>query len=608
MRHRLILLVSTLGLTLGGATLPLTAAHADVAPTPVFTSTIVNLDSSTPGHVTGTIVTDAKELQVFAANADNDYYVDSVFVKDVSGSYSFDLETWGLDAGQIQFWACGTGWTQCSLTKGAYLFTATDLAPTSVTWPDDVTIGEEPYAVSAVDAPSAGGHLWVSPATRAGDQWGSPGMPAGSQPLATDGTTRQVDPPTDGVTTLNLLRCNRDSAPTACRPTGLSRTISVDRDIRIQSVQPATQYASASASFTLNLEAGESDQPEHTGPIDLSWEVIGPQMRIAARGQATGLVLTGHSVTVSIDTSSLPADGYYVRWTVAATNDAYGRVATGNQEFGSFIVDHMAPPVPTLTASATSVYPVQDRYRDFVTFHASPGYVDGTSRMEIWNSTGSTRLQSLAWDYQAEADQYFSYTWRGRYADGSPYPAGSYRTRIVHTDQAGNVAAAWGPTIAVVRKHLSARDWTRTVTAQGSLAVGHAGGCSRLRSPSGHGWTGSLGLLSRYYCSTSGAPSLVKISHQVTAPAATRYSDVSLAVYGGSARNRATDSLSVSTGHDGQWYRTEASSKVGWHTGVGTMQVGPGRLLTWESWVTGGRRYDVGSYRLHMRYWVLVAD
>lgn len=612
MLRRLILLVSALGLGLGGATV-VSPAAAEVATSPVFTTTVTDIDASTPGRVRGTITTDAQELQVFAVNDYNIHYTDSLFLKDFpGGSFTFDLETWGLNTGEIQFWACGTGWTQCSYVTDTYYFTATDLAPTSVSWPDDVTIGEEPYRVAATDHPDGGGHLWVSTATQAvRDEWGNPGLPPGSTLVAPAGRPAIVGLPADGPTTLNLLRCNRDEAPTACRPTGLSRAISVDRQVRIQSVQRVAQYVSASASFTLNLEAGEPDHPEHAGPIDLDWEVVGPQMVVAASGHAAGLTLTGRAVKVSIDTSSLPEAAYYVRWTARATNDAYGTVETANQEFIGFIVDHTPLPTPKLTASTTSVYPVQDRYRDYVVLRSTPGYVDGTVRVEIRDATGVTVLRTLPRTSQAAGDAYSEYIWRGNRADGSLYPAGAYQTRVVHTDQAGNVATATGPTITIVRKHLESRVFRKTVTAAGSKVAQYVGRCSRLRSPSIHGWSGSLGLYSNTRCRDGATASTVRTTHRMALPAAVEYSNPVIKVYGGSPRLSPSDvaALLARVG-PGTWeWLTEAQSPVEWHGGMASPKaVARDRTITWALRVRGGRHWDARSFFVRVPYRVLVND
>lgn len=273
-----------------------------------------------------------------------------------------------------------------------------------------------------------------------------------------------------------------------------------------------------------------------------------------------------------------------------------------------------ANPVPAITsisATRTSVYPARDTYADRTDFAVAPmwsSYPDQgfDARLEIWDSGRTTLLRSLPLSWQSSTHSNF--TWDGRTEDGAPFAAGLYATRAVYTDDTGDVSTRNGPNISIVRKHLSPRDWATTVSARGSKIGAFVGRCSTLRTPSVHGWAGSLGLLSNKRCRSTAPSGLVRTVHQITAPIGARYDGVRVAAYGGSSRFNLSDSPVFSLRNGESWSGTELPSTVGWQRTDTSGTVARDRTIQWKLTARGGDRYDIRSFRVSFRYWVLVAD
>lgn len=481
MNRRATTLLTTLGVALGG--LVVTAS-----PAAAYSASIGLLDTSTPGHVEGTVTSDGSVVRIRVANAGD--VTDSILYDlpdtDASDTFSFNLRTWGLASATVVVSTCEADWSGCTDVASSAPFATNDPLP-AIDWEEE-TVPVYDYTVAAWDG--YGGYLFVD------------GTDVASQRLAGDGTPTTITFPSEGDKTVRVWRCN-DPHQAICRELA-------SRAVRVR----------------------------------------------------------------------------------------------------------LSPPLITsVTSTGTSIYPVRDHYRDYVNlrsspmWHSGPGNEGYDQRIEIWDATRTTKLQSIAVSYQEATASVF--TWHGRRPDGTLYPAGTYATRAVYADPSERQSTAWGPNITIVRKHLESRVFRKTVSAAGSKVAQYVGRCSRLRSPSRHGWTGSLGLYSNTRCRDGATASTVRTTHRISLPAAVEYSNPVINVYGGSPRLNTSDVARLLVRTDaGTWeWLTEAQSRVQWYGGMASRDaIAKDRTVTWALRVRGGRHWDAKSFAVRVPYSVLVND
>ncbi|GGO90487.1 hypothetical protein GCM10011584_22370 [Nocardioides phosphati] len=507
MRRHLIHLVSAVGLALGGATLPLTAAHA-------ATGTFATIDTSVDGQVSGTFTSEAGRARVELRGPDGRVsdqrgYTPTAGVPTAFQAYALVLEP-GSTA-TLTLTECDADWGNC-VTADERTVTLADAGP--------VTVAAEPADASPIAVSE---------------------HPESSIRVTLGNTENRV-----GHLRMYVEWLDADGWTLAEFP-----------DTEVELPQPAATY-----------DVGFS--PTYMGPGV-------HRLRLNVRGPRPGQVTTTQEFTVEVVTNPTP------------------------------------PKITAVTLSDTRVYPTRDGYRDSVEIRTSPmwGYHEDLgieARLEIWNADRTQLLRTLDWSYETAASTVF--IWTGRAADGTRMPAGVYATRAVYTDD-GRETAYDGPSITVVRKHLEARTWRKVVTAADSRVRQEVGHCSRVRSPSRHGWAGSLGLYSNVKCHDGFDASKVRTIHRALVPAATRHDGVQIDVYGGSPDLSPPDWAQLSYRlRDGRWIGvTSPQSPVGWHTGSSYAgMVHTDRSVQWDMRVNRGKRYDVRSFRITARYRVLVND
>ncbi len=128
MRHRLILLTSALGLALGGATLPLTAAHA-------ATGTFATVDGTTDGEVTGTFTSDAGRARVTLLRADGSVADYAGYTPSAGEPVAFHLTALTTEAGSdatVTLTVCDVDWSNCAVADERSV-TLADAGPVTVT-------------------------------------------------------------------------------------------------------------------------------------------------------------------------------------------------------------------------------------------------------------------------------------------------------------------------------------------------------------------------------------------------------------------------------------------------------------------------------------------
>ncbi len=242
---------------------PIIAVAAAVAATAVGLSpahgaldipVVSDLDSSTPGHVTGTVTSIAPFVTVRLAT---DVAPEVVTMSEGSGA--FDLETWGYDGTlPVLVASCEVEAPvlpeDCSAeTESAATFTPTDVVP-AVTWPSDTSVGPGDNPTVTASDPDGGGDLraiWVNP----GDDLGT-------------AVPRDVATPlnlSDGSGFVRLVRC-RSGSTTVCAPFSPDQTVALEVDAEVVAtvgaVEPLTEV-NTSSEVLVDTDA--------TGTYDLTW-------------------------------------------------------------------------------------------------------------------------------------------------------------------------------------------------------------------------------------------------------------------------------------------------------------------------------------------------
>ncbi|HSX66215.1 hypothetical protein [Nocardioides sp.] len=511
MRHRLILLVSALGLAFSGATLPLTAAHA-------ATGTFDTVDASVDGEVSGTFTSDAGRVRVELVGADGKISDDPTYAPVPGEPVSFAADALVLEPGTtatLKLTACDDNWTNCTVTDERSV-TLADAGPVTVSaalaHPSPIVAAEHPESsirVTVGNTENRVGHLrmfvtWLDPVGHV-DYW----------------------------------------------------------DTHAELPQPTSTY---DAVF----------MPKHmsSGLHQLRLTVVGPR----------------------------PG-------------------TTTTREFEVEVVNP-APKIASFTRSSSTIYPAKDGYRDTVRFRTRPAVFDDADEVTLQIEDGEVDgiVRTLE-PVSASATDGYLFEWDGKHDDGNTLWAGPFRAVVTLRD---SVARAPEETAAlsvdVVRKHLATRTWTKTVTPRASFVQQFVGRCSTIRRPSLRGWTGSFGLYSNTKCRSGWNPSWTESQHALVVAKPSnlhRYLDVRVSEYGGAATSRPRSSLGVMYASTaGEWGgRTVHGPTLGIHHGAtapastflhdrSTTQP----FVFWNAYTYEGRRYDVKSFTVRVRYEALVND
>ncbi|HSX66216.1 FlgD immunoglobulin-like domain containing protein [Nocardioides sp.] len=600
MTRRVTTLLTTLGVTLGG--LVVTAAPASAA----YTGTIGPLDTSTPGHVRGTVTTDAPYV-VVRVMAEDYWQIAASTQGAAAGTFDFDLETWGLDSGRVRVETCTSEGVGCAGLTEEQPFEASDVVP-EVVWPADPFTGED-FTIAITD--SGGGYLWAQTAT--GDGVVVPG----------DGTPTVLPAPVDGTQNVYLNRCANGIS--ACN--GLTqREVTIDRPISADaflpdpwSTSPAVVNVDATPSVTAAVELrGTGVNPEASLGLAIHPTVLNASGAAVAGGTSKlyDLPLSDRTITFEVGLDHLKSGAYTLRIETAWGAEPTQRVT---EEF-HLEVTNPAPVINALTRSPSAVYPAADGYLDSTVLTLTPAtWAEADSaRFEIINGAG-TVVRDLnpttdnSWDgYKAR--------WNGTSNSGTKVPSGTYTVKGYLTDRSGTTSEK-ATTVTVVRKHLANRTWTRTQTAAASYADWkYIGSCSTLRRPSLRGWSGSFGLYSNTRCTKGFNAGIAETHHgmYVAKPSnLRRYLDVRVSEYGGAAKSRPTSRQGLAyLSTSNEWRAaTTLTSGLGTHHGLTRAASGfihdRGTASPWVYWsaaVVDGRRYDVKSFTVRVRYEALVSD
>jgi hypothetical protein len=455
--------------------------------------------------------------------------------------------------------------------------TADDPAPV-VTWPEITALNPEqtPYVF----------HVEYSGTDTLRAHWGGH-----VQEITGSGDVEMVLP-TDDEGVVWVDRC--DAAGT-CTDVSYSPLLSVFRAHRFGTLH--TEAAGPAKDNALDFYLW----PVEVG-TDVSWHLSDPSGTEVSSGTDFVIPDSGGSASFQYD---VPADGpsgnYRLVVDVASDSSTYGHLE--GRASRSVAVDTEAP-TGTLSLSAPKIYPAPD------------GYQDTIDLVGQWHGASSSRLQVVSPSGSVVAQWFASRRthWEGKDQHGDRLPAGSYTVRLVGEDRVGNVAQVSRP-LVISDKRLVARTWTRTFSATDTISSTWVGSCSTLGKPASHGWSESFGLYSQTKC-TRAAPSPVVVYSGVWLPRSPggTYGDVSISMYGGAARGHSSAYVVLGlrrAGDESFQDRAQFAGGMGWHR-MRSIHATPfvryddgDPFVIWQTGLSEGSRYDVKSYKLSLRYFVL---
>lgn len=588
------------------------ATFVGVAPAHAVTPpTIDTIDwTTTPGHVTGTVASDAAWVHV-AVGVNGSWPGDKGFFPVDPGSHqaTFDLETWGMRSSggplaEVGVTPCTSNtFDTCTVEGGQPLtvsapFQPTDIRPGITFSPIDGTVGAGEQLTATVSDRQGGGLLkawWTSE---------EDGDTTATQVLDRDGTTQLTVG--EGAGVVRVVRCSGVESNVSqffCdnfEPPLEHRVETRRKDIVSASVAGPATATHPSIDVTVQSTFGDS-------AITVDWRLTNPwggALPDAPSGKASGTTAADGTFNFSIDASGLPTDAYGVTGTVDVHNPTWGTFTTTLPAEGPSVdVDTDAPAVTSMTASRPYVRP-ESPAADTVDINALGPNADSQDDVVVLDPSGQPiRVLETTVDHGAG----WHATFDGRRDDGTPLPSGLYT--IIVRDPAGNVG---GTSVTVRVQRLVTRTTRTTLTARGSKVDQYVGRCSTLRTPASRGWTGSLGYYANTRCrSTRWADSAVATQHRAVMPAAASYVDVQVAVYSGASRgygrsqavmlyDNPTETAAVGQRTLGAALATRAAPRVAAAKVLRT--VSGRRYLYWEVATAYAQRYDVKSFTVTVRY------
>lgn len=563
------------------------------------TPTLSLLDSSVAGHLKGSVSSPGGPF-VWIHLGSTDASLDPATVVELAGSSgTFDVETWGYQGPTAIFVrACTTNdWdAECSEeVQAPGSFTPTDVAPSSVTWSQDLTVGpNQPITANTSDA---GGGRLVAP-------WVPTGGTASEYADALNRSGQTTMTSTDGIGQYDVRRCSTEGRRCVSYPALASPAYHV-RTVLPLAAAPIVPVSNANPTTTVTLTTSSG----LTGAdYDVTWAVAVDWQPTTVSGSrpSTPLPSSG-TIQFPVDGSQLPDLWYYrVVGTVRIRVPGYGEYI---QQIGSaaggtmFRVDRVNA-VTSIKPRVSLIWP-NIRHTDR----------PGSTRIDVVQSDHNeqnhiviTRNGTVVRTLPEMTGSTPNVTWDGRDDAGNAVPTGTYT--LGARDIAGNVGSVTA-TVKVDARRRVLKTYTRTVTPRASLLEAYVGRCSTLRRPSARGWSGSLGFYAGTKCGTrTWKASAVSTMHGIRLPASDKDVQLTVKIYGGAARSKPRSLAWIrylNTG--GRWGNDHLqNAKLTTHVSdyVDTkLYVQKNRAFIWGFYTAGGYRYDVGKYTVVLRYYVL---
>lgn len=277
-------------------------------------------------------------------------------------------------------------------------------------------------------------------------------------------------------------------------------------------------------------------------------------------------------------------------------------------------LDGVPPPAPTVTMSASVVYPYRDGYLDsIVVTTQSPGSM-GARLAAVEQATGKVyRLDDLL---KSSDTSVFTGD-----SVNKQMPAGIYRFRVVSRDAAGESSTLSEP-FELRWDRVERLTWRRTVPAAKTVIKKYVGACGKLSRPADPGWRGSLGYYSGTSCADPKRASVQAI-HALRIPASLNDKYVGLRVSLTGAANRRQPGSYLVLGYytnarkwkfeqrvvfRGSDLRLHEGRRTNRETKTFVHDDGRGPFVAWTTGLTAGSRFDVKSFTVEIERYALVPE
>ena len=288
------------------------------------------LGVSTPGHVTGSVSTDAAWVKLDLLYAGTDVILtdplDSQLLP-ATGPVEFDFAAWGLSSVKVRATACDTqvSCTAVSATSGAVA--PGKLFPT-VSVSDEVLGPDEPDTQVSVSDPGGGGVLRASWATES--YWlDVPGPTA--LPLGLEGQRNLV-----------VERCWSQSQPLLCN-SRVRVQLTVNRLAQGTADPPDTVADQDPDTIDAVVPFFGLDPLPAGTAVTIDWELLDEDDRapVGVSGTATVETDAAGQIVVPMDFTGAPEYGYVIGGTISYVDPSVGATLTGPlQQFKTFSIFH----------------------------------------------------------------------------------------------------------------------------------------------------------------------------------------------------------------------------------------------------------------------------
>jgi len=568
----------------------MTPAYADPPPAPDFSG----IDSSTAGHLTGTISSPGSpEVYIRFSNDVGVTYRNVTLAGD---SDTFDLPTWGYSGlTSVYAYTCLTAAQnagECSTETVVASFTPTDVTP-STTWSSDTTVG--PADDVSVEVTDTGGGVLFG-------QWTDDNPDPDPARFSIDQNGETTASISDGVGQVHVYRCDAQNTDQC---TELAGAISPSYDVRTTTT--ATVGAVDPVSPAHPTTSMDITTP-NTGTYTVSWHLESGGDPVPGYG-ATDVAgtLTAGVATVPIDATGLPGGTYQIVGTITVVDTAFGTYTDVPLTGGTLTADSSGPAIDSITASPTTFYPRitgDSKYKSTTKFTIVGAGVPDIATLKLYKNSTGAFVRTLTNITQVDPT-HATVGWTGKLVDGTLVPSGLYKLKVYDAD--GNVSSTVG-SVTVSGLTLVLKTWTHTYTPAGTLADKYVGKCSTLRQPSRRGWYYSLGYYANTKCTSQTAKdSLVSTLHSVFLPKVHQYVDIRVTAYGGSAVAKPGSKAVIRyLNTDGDWTSEKTmASTMGYHPGYTKSTNGlvfSDRSFGWGFYTGFGYQYDVKNFTIVLRY------
>jgi hypothetical protein len=255
------------------------------------------------------------------------------------------------------------------------------------------------------------------------------------------------------------------------------------------------------------------------------------------------------------------------------------------------------------------VFPKPDRFYDHVTISVQSESDVRSLKVALVGPDDSTRYL-----YSSSSGELHVIRFNGL-KNGKILPPGQYTVRATVADSAGSSAVSERP-LQIDNRRVRLRTYRATIPAARTVADQYVGACSRIGSATGRGWKDSLGLYSTTPCAKKGGSTVITVHGAWLPPSALGYKEgVQLTMHGGAARGsgrayvihgwlRASDNKFI--------HRQQFSGALGPHAagapiGQVVRTIGDDSWVYWQLGLSEGSRYDVKSFTISTKYYVLVS-